>query len=167
MPYLVSANTWNTVLGNCWHSILNVITFHIQPLKNIITSNHNWENDSKELSYDYTIQTIKLTLWTSDGDKHTFIALRYVKSLLTQLRFKSVLFPNTLRFARFHGPYIFNLAEKPIGLSLAPHSPMGFSQFHTLVEVLLAGHPDLGDLILTSWPWWPGLLVQELLTFRS
>lgn len=95
MLYLVSANTWNTMLGNCWLLILNVITFHIQPLKNIITSKHNRENYSKGLSYDYTIQTIKLTRWASDGDKHTFIALRYVKSLLTQLRFKSVFSKHT------------------------------------------------------------------------
>lgn len=49
-------------------------------------------------------QAIKLTLWPSVGDKHTFTALRYGKFLLTQRKLKSIVFPSTFNFAIFHGP---------------------------------------------------------------
>lgn len=145
--------------------ILNVITFQVQLLKNIInisTTQRKWHKEAKLWLYDTNnkIDTLGLR-WTQAH--FFFFARRYVKFLWTEFKFKSVFF-KTFTFARFHDPYFFLIWQ--ISLLTHPHPKVSFSST-LLLNTYSAWHSNLCDLILACWPCWPDLLVQRLLTLGS
>lgn len=113
-------------------------------------------------------QTLQLTRWSLDGEKYTFLALKYIQFLLRQLNLK-LCFQTQFGFTRFHGTISLTLEVKPI-YHLAIYLPVGSSN-STLCLQFYWQYSDtyytaLGTLTLVTWPFGEGTFEFASQSFR-